>query len=194
MDKYQEYVFSNISAYCPTARSRANGSTFPTKDTDTGCYSFNFDKAGKKITIQQNENYHLTKYQMAIGHPALAKVGLVQGDKEETAIADEKHVARFIVDFNSKIQYLKLYFINDIVDPVEVPVEFIDADQSKWNQFELQQNRKDLFEKVSIIVKFGDSFANVFYASINDANSFSSWLKCRHSSETTSKYLFIPPT
>lgn len=175
MDKYQEYLFKSIRVSTQLAtKKEAPGCSYYNKkyiyDNEAGAKDFTF-KDGK-ITLTQNDNYHLHKYEIIISHPKLQDVWIMsKGNK----ISGEKvdNVTKSIdVDFDEKSSSIFVSFSDNLADPIEIPIVYVDADKAAWDDKILKEHKEQIAEIVNINVVSGDSLINVLYNPLNDKYSY----------------------
>ena len=160
MDKYQEYLFGklNISSQSePTNRER----------------EFSFRDG--KITIRQNDDYHITKYNIRVFHPALDEIWTLYKDKKQVGKKVNKtkeDVKILTLDFNRKASSLFISFKNNLANPIEIPIDYIDADKSAWDAKMDKEHKEHLASIVNIKIISGDSLIDVLYNPLNDKYSY----------------------
>ena len=77
------------------------------------------------------------------------------------------------MDYDNRIEKIKIHFSNSIVDPVEIPIVYVEADVKKYDEKVMAEHKKALEEKAKVKVTTGDSIINVTFQPINDSFSYS---------------------
>lgn len=176
MDKYQEYLFKSIRVNTQLAtKKEAPGCSYYNKkyiyDNEAGAKEFTFNDG--KITLTQNDNYHLHKYEIIISHPKLQDVWIMcKGNKISGEKVDD--VTKSItVDFDDKSPSIFVSFSDNLADAIEIPIIYVDADKTAWDEKILKEHKEQLAEIVNINVVSGDSLINILYNPLNDKYSYS---------------------
>lgn len=138
---------------------------------DNSLKSFKWDF--NKIVLEQNENYNLTKYTVSIHQASVAKIEFYKNNELCVAEKIDEFQQTIEIDFNNKVDSIRLYFTLDIVEPVDIEVEYIDADKTLYDTKLQVEHQKELTEKASIQVKTGDSIINVNFQPIDDSFVYS---------------------
>ena len=154
MNKYQEFAVKQIKII-----------------GDNSLKSFKWDF--NKVVLEQNENYNLTKYTIAIHQASITKIEVITKDSSYEVARVDEYQHTLELDFENKISAIKLHFTEDIVDPVEIPIEYIDANKEIYDEKIRIENKKALDEKAKVKVNTGDSIINVTFQPINSSYSYS---------------------
>ena len=176
MDKYQEYLFKSIRVSTQLAtKKEAPGCSYYNKkyiyDNEAGAKDFTF-KDGK-ITLTQNDNYHLHKYEIIITHPKLEDVWIMSKDNKISGGKVDDVTKSITVDFDDKSPSIFVSFSDNLADPIEIPIIYVDADKTAWDEKILKEHKEQLAEIVNINVVSGDSLINILYNPLNDKYSYS---------------------
>lgn len=176
MDKYQEYLFKSIrvSTQLATKKEAPGCSHYNKKyiyDNEAGAKDFTF-KDGK-ITLTQNDNYHLHKYEIIITHPKLEDVWIMSKDNKISGEKVDDVTKSITVDFDDKSPSIFISFSDNLADPIEIPIIYVDADKTAWDEKILKEHKEQLTEIVNINVVPGDSLINILYNPLNDKYSYS---------------------
>ena len=175
MDKYQEYLFKSIRVSTQLAtKKEAPGCSYYNKkyiyDNEAGAKDFTF-KDGK-ITLTQNDNYHLHKYEIIITHPKLEDVWIMSKDNKISGEKVDDVTKSITVDFDDKSSSIFVSFSDNLADPIEIPIIYVDADKTAWDEKILKEHKEQLAEIVNINVVSGDSLINILYNPLNDKYSY----------------------
>ena len=77
------------------------------------------------------------------------------------------------VDFDDKSPSIFVSFSDNLADPIEIPIIYVDADKTAWGEKILKEHKEQLAEIVNINVVSGDSLINILYNPLNDKYSYS---------------------
>lgn len=176
MDKYQEYLFKSIRVSTQLAtKKEAPGCSYYNKkyiyDNEAGAKEFTF-KDGK-ITLTQNDNYHLHKYEIIISHPKLQDVWIMSKGNKISGEKVDDVTKSITVDFDDKSPSIFVSFSDNLADPIEISIIYVDADKTAWDEKILKEHKEQLAEIVNINVVSGDSLINILYNPLNDKYSYS---------------------
>lgn len=64
-------------------------------------------------------------------------------------------------------------FSDNLADPIEIPIIYVDAYKTAWDEKILKEHKEQLAEIVNINVVSGDSLINILYNPLNDKYSYS---------------------
>ncbi len=159
MNKYQEFAIKLLKI----SLNEIEGSNVPA--------SLEWDS--KKIIIEQNENYCLTDYEILLHHVCFEKVEYLLNSKMINAEKINEDTFKIILSFESKIENIKIYFVNNLIDPVVIPVEFIDADKQKYDDKIAAENKMNLDKLAKVKVTTGDSLINITFQPVSNQYSYS---------------------
>lgn len=175
MDKYQEYLFRSIRVSTQlAAKKEAPGSNYYNKkyiyDNESGAKDFAFKEG--KITLTQNDNYHVHNYEIIISHPKLEDVWIMSKNNKISGEKVDDLTKSITIDFDDKSSSIFISFSDNLADPIEIPIIYVDADKSAWDEKMLKEHKEQLAEIVNINVVPGDSLINVLYKPLNDKYSY----------------------
>ncbi len=169
MNKYQEYILEKLNIESEIAKSGIAlvGNTRIKKyDTTKGAKEFTFDK--NVIKIRQNDNYNINKYEIFVSHPAIKDVWVDDGNEKRFGEVLGERVRKIAIDFNNKSKILYVSFKNNIVDPLEIPIEYIDADKKAWDATIEQEKYEESLKTINVNFIKGDSLVNVVFNPFNE--------------------------
>ncbi len=73
-------------------------------------------------------------------------------------------------DFNNPIiSKIKIYFIDDIADPLEIPIEYVPADKEQYNQEVERQKRLELIDKMRVEDSCGKDLVTIRFQKCLDS-------------------------
>ena len=160
MNKYQEFAIKSAVRF-----------DYERSDKNVSLSSFEWDY--KTVTIVQNENYNIRKYNIYLLTAVAEKVEYVL--KGQTHIVKDLEKNKYLIelDYDNRIEKIKIHFSNDVVDPVEIPIVYVEADVKKYDEKVMAEHKKALEEKAKVKVATGDSIINVTFQPVNDSFSYS---------------------
>lgn len=177
MNKYEELVFNNNSVgYCINVVGNDKS------------YAAKIDIDKKELILNQEEDINLTRYQFVVisdpkgsGIESVAyqtnkkwvDAKLINSKKTEGifSIIDYYRISLehgfdlYVVDldFNDRATIIRITYKNGIIDPIELKINYVEADKDKYYQKVAAQNRSELLAKMSVSCKTGASLVNVFW-------------------------------
>lgn len=119
-----------------------------------------------KIVVIQNENYAIKKYVFYVLTDGVDEI-LIHNEGWKKINADRKGYA-VPIDFDSRASSIKISFKLGIVDPIEIPLEFVAANKEVFDEKEAIKNREELIKKTSLFVTTGTDVLNIMW---KDASS-----------------------
>ena len=160
MNKYQEFAIKSAVIF-----------DYDKTDKNTSLASFEWDY--KTVTIVQNENYNIRKYNIYLLTAMAEKVEYIL--KGQTHIVKDLEKNKYLIelDYDNRVEKIKIHFSNSVVDPVEIPIVYVEADVKKYDEKVMAEHKKALEEKAKVKVTTGDSIINVTFQPVNDSFSYS---------------------
>lgn len=160
MNKYQKYNMDKVNFfyYQENDSSLCNN---PYKDS--------------KLIIKQNEDVTITKYTLNLNRGTVfASVEYCKNKKWSSANInnfsysyDNKtnsiEVYSIPIDFEDRINKIKITFINNIVDPVILPIEYIEATKEEYYAKKESERKEALLKAASITNEVGTDLVNIFF-------------------------------
>lgn len=140
-------------------------------DKSLSLSSLDFDF--RSINVVQNENYNVKEYNLYLLISIAEKIECIYNDNIILAksFGSDKYLVK--LDFDNKVERIKIYFKDNIVDPIDLPITFVDADKEKYDQKLLEEHKKSLIEKANVKVTTGDSVINVTFQPVLDSFNYS---------------------
>lgn len=160
MNKYQEFAIKSAVRF-----------DYERKDKNIALTSFDWDY--NSVTVVQNENYNIRKYNIYLLSAVTEKVEYIL--KGQTHIVKELEKNKYLIelDYDNRIEKIKIHFSNGVVDPVEIPIVYVEADVKKYDEKVMAEHKKALEAKANVKVTTGDSIINVTFQPVNDSFSYS---------------------
>lgn len=160
MNKYQDFAIKSAVRF-----------DYDRTDKNVSLSSFEWDY--KTVTIVQNENYNVKKYNIYLLIAVAEKVEYVLNGQAHIVKESEKNKYLIELDYDNRIEKIKIHFSDGVVDPVEIPIVYVEADMKKYDEKVMDEHKKALEEKANVKVTTGDSIINVTFQPINDSFSYS---------------------
>lgn len=118
------------------------------------------------IDIKQNENINIVNYKLCIDNNAVEKVYAIKNKKEnEIALSNDRFVLD--IDFNNRIDAIKLIFKENIVDDLLLKIQYIEADKEKYyakvEQEKQEERKRQLEENAKIGSATGRDLVNIYF-------------------------------
>lgn len=181
MDKYQEFLINHIDrSYCDLA---INGKT----NGDDNAFQGKRDK----IVLKQNEDITIKDYILYIANRTFESVIAIAG-KTQTPFKQEHDPIysspksgdqdRFYlpIDFEHKIDSIKIVFKNNVADDLIISVEYVEADKEAYYAKKEEERKENLLKTADIKVSTGADLVNIYFQ------------PCCDKYEHTEIQLFIP--
>ena len=164
MNKYQEYLLSHIkdngkgtflfSDCAPVGES--------CKDDTYGSY----DKTTNYFTIKQDKDITKTVYVLKISQDRCPFVSAVQVRKNNSYV--DIPLSEIIIDFNDRIDAIRLKFIKNIADDLEIGIAYKEADKQAYNEMQAVLQKENTLKRAAIKHSTGDSLVNIYFQSCAD--------------------------
>lgn len=183
MNKYEESLFKRIVTSCIVSIKDCN-------DDVNNNYTLDFNYEDSNIVLRQNENITLTKYQLVF---VLSNINSIEnidfsikGKKFSARLIDSNNVNLLFlpeifekydgkaflyvvdIDFDNKTDFIEFKFMNNIVDPIKIDINYIDANKDRYYQKLENERVKGLLNKLSLNCKVGDSLVNFYWQNASD--------------------------
>ena len=181
MNKYQEYLLKN--------RSKKEGTFIFTncapvgevcKDDAYGCYLNETDC----FLIKQDSDITKTRYELALSKKAYPFIEAVQTKKDgvysdvplscvnggmqstpKSTHGQEMPDERFLitVDFNDRIDAIKLKFVNNIAADLEIGITYQEADKQAYLERQEILRKENILKRAAVKHSVGDSLVNIYF-------------------------------
>lgn len=176
MNKYQKYLIENSSL-------SIEFSVFG-EEKKKNCY------LEEKIVITQDEDITKIKYNLYLEGEYIVKAFFIK-NKKETLLKTEEYkttgkcgrVHQYFLcelNFEDKIDGIKISFIDGLADDLFIPIVFIEADKEKYYAKKEQERKDNLLKVANIKVSTGTDLVNIYFQ------------PCCDSYEYTEIQLYIP--
>ncbi len=152
MDKNQQYIINTLyQGKCSYTYYSENVMSSPLKAFDDGVF-----------IIKQNEDITITKYDLCIKNDAIENIFAIKND---SAFPFEVNSDKFIyqLDFDNKIDSVKIVFKHNIADDLIVPIEFIDADKEEYYAKKEKERIEELHRKAAISCATDVNLVNIYF-------------------------------
>ena len=173
MDKYQKYILGKFG----DALTRMFYRACPIEQEEQGSsiqYLFS-DESTNSITIKQDEDIKKTIYVLVLmgggssdryelfSDVSIYKNGMWEKVEKVYYKNKIKQAYRFIVDFNDRIEKIKLSFLNNLADDYIISVCYQEADKEKYYAKKEQERKENLLKTANIKVSTGVDLVNIYF-------------------------------
>ena len=175
MDKYLSRALDNYGiGICFANKAKQSVNTFEKNSV-----------AEFKLPIKQDEDINIVNYQILIfetgDYTPLESVQVFKGgkwtalkqlkkadgfewyDKVQRLIDHEKKLFVVDVDFNNRIEKVKLVFNNNFVDPIEFELVYAESSKEAYYKKVAEQNRQSLINAAQIKLATGADLVNIYF-------------------------------
>ena len=159
MDKYQVFALKN-AGYAVYKNENCDGKSRvdPSKsDWDSILLNDN------SIVIKQDEDYNITKYYLKFKNTV--SKAIFDGMEYKTLSQNSIIIP---LDFNAKVNEITIEF-NGVVDPITIPIKFIDADKHAFDEKVKAAREKEFETKAQIKIATGVDLVNVYFQPCDDS-------------------------
>lgn len=165
MDKYQKYLLEQYGSDLTSLFYRV----FPIEqETQRSSIKYVYsDMDNDAITIQQDEDITKTKYALFVrgeeNHKEVLSGISVFVNKKWEEIKKEDNTFKIIVDFNDRIEKIKLSFVNNLADDYIFKVNYQEADKEKYFAKKEQEKKDLLLKTANIKIATGIDLVNIYF-------------------------------
>ena len=185
MNKYQKYLISQhkrhkegifLFSNCAPVGQSCNDDTYGSYNADANCF-----------LIKQDQDITRTVYELAISKSQCPFIDSVQVKKNnaytdvlisnvpvtlQAGIRRVKEIVeeRFVitVDFNDRIDVIKLTFIKNIADDLEIFIAYQEADKQAYAERQEALRKENILNCAAIKHSVGDSLINIYFQPCTD--------------------------
>lgn len=159
MNKYQEYLLSHIKdngkgiflfSDCAPVGESCKDDTYGSYDKTTNCF-----------IIKQDKDINKTVYVLKISQDKCPFVSAVQVRKNDSYI--DVPLSEIIIDFNDRIDAIKIKFIKNIADDLEIAVTYQEADRQVYNDMQAALQKENALKRAAIKHSVGESLVNIYF-------------------------------
>lgn len=180
MNKYQEYLLKNrskekgtfIFTNCAPVGEVCKDDTYGCYTDDTGCF-----------LIKQASDITKTRYELAISKKEYPFIEAVQTKKDgvytdvplscanvlpsapKSRHRQEMPNERFLftVDFNDRIDAIRLKFIKNIADDLEIGITYQEADKQAYLEKQEILRKENILKRAAVKHSTGESLINIYF-------------------------------
>ena len=159
MNKYQEYLLSHIKDNCKGTFLFSDCAPVgeSCKDDTYGSY----DKTTNCFIIKQDKDITKTVYVLKISQDKCPFVSAVQVRKNNSYI--DVPLSEIIIDFNDRIDAIKIKFIKNIADDLEIAITYQEADRQAYNDMQAALQKENTLKRAAIKHSVGESLVNIYF-------------------------------
>ena len=121
-----------------------------------------------QIILEQDEDITIKDYALYIYNTSIESIFALKG-KKQTQLTLGKDPKRSIdcffmnIDFDQKIDSLKIIFKENLADDLIVPIVYKEADKEAYYAKQRELLRKELLSKASVRCAMGESLVNIYF-------------------------------
>lgn len=155
MDKYQKYLMEE------------NEFTFiGGSDEDRNVWN------NETFVFNQDSDIMLKGYCLNIDNKTIQSVYAITGSNESLLCSEDFDTLQsklvIPIDFDDKIDKIRIVFKNNLADDLIVPFVYNDADKAEYYARKEQERKDDLIKIVNVTVATGDSLVNIYFQSCSE--------------------------
>ena len=177
MNKYQEYLLSqktnsNIGTFlfanCAPSGEKCEDSTYGIYDSATGSFLIKQDpditKTIYDLVISKNDCPFIESVHVKKG-ASYSDIPLSVVTSATPSCKSVKTEARFIitVNFNDRIDAIKLSFIKNIADDLEIGISYQEADRQAYAARQAALQKENTLNRAAIKHSVGESLINIYF-------------------------------
>lgn len=155
MNRYQNYLMDKINIFYYQENNKSKGGK-------AYCDS--------KIVVKQSEDITITKYLLNIlKETFIHSVEYYYNNEwKEVKYVDcsyDKSIKFYAlpIDFDDRITEIKITFINNIVDPIILPIEYAEADKEAYYTKKESERKEALLKAAEVSHEVGTNLVNIFF-------------------------------
>ena len=163
MDKYQKYLLDkygdsllNVVFVRPIQEDKRNETR----------YIF-CDEKSNSLIIEQDEDINKTQYYLLVPSCAnryeIISNVFVYKNNEWKECEIEQKVFKTIIDFNDRVEKIKITFVNGLADELIIPLAYKEANVEKYYAKKEQEKKEDLLKKANVKVSTGADLVNIYF-------------------------------
>ncbi len=178
MNKYQEYILHTLQNQLKAVYAYADSNHI---DLNKGLFDDQLNKTeiAEKITIKQAEDITITKYHFFLIHDGIEAVYAKKkreyvpfgniplnyhtpyGSRVQTT--KNRQTFYYEIDFDNRIDSIKIVFKDHIADDLIVPVKFIEADKEAYYAKKEAERIAELHRKAAVSCARGLNLVNIYF-------------------------------
>lgn len=152
MDKYQENALRNVLFYCVNDEEKKAEVVI-----NDG-----------KLVVNQNEDYNIVNYDLIISGEGIEKIEFfkdkwIDSTAYESKINENNLKKVLPISFDGGTEKIRITFVGDLVDPVELPIEYIGADKATWDRKHKEEIMAEYAKGLSLCETEGTTFFKTLF-------------------------------
>lgn len=125
----------------------------------------NFDYDNDAFVLEQEEDIYSTEYKLILDQNSnIAKCYYWIDDQWYDAVINAAEVYEIILDFNRRIEKIKVEFKDNIVDDYVFSIKYVEADKDLYYQKQAGEKRQKYIEKANIEYASGACLVNIYFS------------------------------
>ncbi|HIV63990.1 MAG TPA: hypothetical protein H9693_04455 [Firmicutes bacterium] len=180
MNKYQKYLLlrdksSFLFESCAPKGEICNGDTYGSYEADSSCFLIKQDpditKTIYELSVSKN-SYPFIKSVHTKKNGVYTEVPLLKSHKNTSrslpseSNIDEKFL--IITDFDDRIDSIKLQFIKNIADDLEIEFVYREADKQAYALRQEALKKENMLKRACIKHSVGDNLVNIYFQPCSD--------------------------
>ena len=170
MNKYQEYLlkdclYQNFIFYrCCPLQNEVEGSNIQFGT---------FDKDADTFTLTQDEDITIVDYVLIVKEDPAQRTNIISRisildngqwkDLELSSCGQQELGYKILLNFNNRIEKIKLSFKNDLSDDYILNLKYVEADKEKYYAKQAQEKKNSLLKTASIKHSTGNDLVNIYF-------------------------------
>ena len=176
MNNYQKRLLAQIKNNCEGTFIFSNCA--PVGESCKDDKYVKYDAGTNCLRIIQDQDITKTIYELTISKERCPFIEAVQVKKDDVYI--DVSLSKITVDFNDRIDAIKLKFSNNIADDLEIPIAYQEADKQAYEERQKALRKENLLKRASVKHAEGESLVNIYFQ------------PCAENYDHTEISLFIP--
>lgn len=155
MNKYQNYLMDKINIIYYQENDKSKGGK---AYCDT------------KIVVKQGEDITITKYLLNIIKETFIRSVEYNYNNEWNEVdyvnySYDKSIKLYTIpiDFDDRITEIKITFINNIVEPIVLPIEYVEADKEVYYAKKESERKEAMLKAAAVTHEVGKDLVNIFF-------------------------------
>ena len=127
-----------------------------------------FDENNDRVTILQDENPSIVDYILIVfGESFINAIEVYKKSKwekvEKSTFKTRWAAFRLNINFDDRIEKIKLSFINNLADDYIIDVKYQEADKEKYNEKLAMERKAELLKVANVKVSTGADLVNIYF-------------------------------
>jgi len=115
------------------------------------------------ILIEQSANAYIEKYDVTLQNPGISNIEI-----DNIKVNSQNQGFQFTLDFTKKSKGIHFDFVDNIADPVNLEIQYIEKSKDDWDEKNKIDKWKELEPKAQIKVSTGIDLVNIYFQPCSD--------------------------